>query len=172
LNSHLTKLKNAVEAIIAGQARRKQQAYTRISTNTKHLLESDLAEQSDFGKIDHVTFDFSGDWIAINNDKNRSGSASGLVVLKNSFFLSMFLSSIQDPEFFLPRWMLFDNIEDKGMVQERAWHFQRLVISETEKTKGVCQLIFTTSKIAPELAGSAYVVGRKYTAEKRVLNFH
>jgi hypothetical protein len=171
LNTRLTKLKIFVEAIISGQARRKQQAYSRISSNTKKLLESDLSEHSDFGDIQRVTFDFSGDWIAINDDKNRSGSASGLVVLKNSFFLGMLLSSIQDPEFYLPRWMLFDNIEDKGMVQERAWHFQRTIIREFEKTSGQKQLIFTTSKIAPELASTPYVVGRKYTKARPVLEF-
>ncbi len=171
LNSQLTKLKGVVDAIIAGQARRKMQAYTRVSDNTKRLLENDLPEHSDFGPIAHVTFEFSGDWMAINDDKNRSGSASGLVVMKNSFHLGMLLASVQDSEFFLPRWMLFDNIEDKGMVQERSWHFQRLMIQESEATKVPKQIIFTTSKIAPELADSPYVVGRKYTKLRPVLEF-
>ena len=136
LNSQLTKLKSMVDAITAGQARRKHQAYTRVSDNTKRLLENDLAEHSDFGPISHVTFEFSGDWMAINDDKNWSGSASGLVVMKNSFHLGMLLSSVQDCRFFLPRWMLFDNIEDKGMVQERSWHFQRMMILGSRSHEG------------------------------------
>lgn len=171
LNSKLTRLRNSIEAIIAGQARRKQVAYTRVSDNTKRLLDNDLSEHSDFGQVDHVTFDFSGDWIAINNDKNRFGSASGMVVLKNSFFMGLFLSSLQDQQFNLPRFMLFDNIEDKGMVAERSWNCQRLIIQETAKYKSNHQIIFTTSKIAPELAESEYVVGRKYTRKQPSLEF-
>jgi hypothetical protein len=171
LNGRLTKLKDTIAAIIAGQSRRKMAAYTRISNITKHLLENDLPEQSDFGTIETFTFDFAGDWMAINDDKNRSGSASGIVLLKNSFHLGLLLASVQDAEFFLPRWMLFDNIEDKGMVQERSWHFQRLMISEAEASKLEKQIIFTTSKIAPELAKSKYVVGRKYTKARPVLEF-
>lgn len=58
---------------------------------------------------------------------------------------------------------MFDNIEDKGMVQERSWNFQRLLIDLSKSTPGEHQIIFTTSKIAPELDGSECVVGRKYT---------
>ncbi|MBM1535392.1 hypothetical protein JQU66_18285, partial [Sulfitobacter mediterraneus] len=118
---------------------------------------------SDFDKIDHVGFEFSGDWVAINGDKNRGGSASGMVVLKNSVAAAMLQASLQDPLFNLPRWMMFDNIEDKGMVQERSWNFQRLLIGLSEASKSEHQIIFTTSKIAPELAGSDCVIGRQFT---------
>ena len=67
--------------------------------------------------------------------------------------------------------MLFDNIEDKGMVAERSWNFQRLIIQETAKSKSNHQIIFTTSKIAQELAESGYVVGRKYTRKHPSLEF-
>lgn len=170
LNVEISKLKGSIEALGTQQARRKQRAYTLISSLAKRVLQSDLAEHNDFPELDTVSFNFADDWIAVNGDKNRAGSASGMVVLKNSFMFSLFLASLYDSEFELPRFMILDNIEDKGMVQERAWQFQRNIISFTEEAKTEGQIIFMTSKIAPELAGSKYVVGRAYTAKSKTLN--
>lgn len=163
LNADVARLKAEIEAISRSQDQRKRSAYTMISNEAKALLEEDLEEHSDFEKIDYVNFSFADDWIAINNDKNRAGSASGMVVMKNSFAAATLLSSLSDSRFCLPRWMLFDNIEDKGMVEERSWNFQRLLVKRSLDEKRSHQIIFTTSKIAPEFAGSELVVGRKYT---------
>lgn len=163
LNAKIARLKTSVEAISRQQLSRKQVAYTAISDQTKSFLDEDLEEHSDFGAVTHVSFDFSGDWIAVNGEKNRAGSASGMVILKNSFVAGMLFSSLRDNAFNLPRWMLFDNIEDKGMVEERSWNFQRMLVSRSAAAEVDHQIIFTTSKIAPELAKSDLVVGRKYT---------
>ncbi|EPE94114.1 hypothetical protein [Rhizobium grahamii] len=101
---------------------------------TKALLDQDLQEHSDFGDVQHVSFSFADDWVAINGEKNRRGSASGMVILKNSFALGLLASSLIDKQFKLPRWMLFDNIEDKGMVEERSWNFQRLIVALSEQS--------------------------------------
>jgi hypothetical protein len=146
-----------------------ERLYTAISENTKKLLSQDLEEHSDFGTVNSITFSFSEDWIAINDNKNRVGSASGMVILKNSFLLGLFIAALNDDDFNLPRFILMDNIEDKGMVQERSWNFQRLMIKASEATKKSHQLIFATSKIAPELAGTPLVVGGKYTRERHSL---
>jgi predicted nuclease with TOPRIM domain len=171
LNSALSALKDEIEAITTGQAKRKQVAYTRVSSIAKAILDSDLKEHSDFGKVDYVSFNFAGDWIAVNDDKNRSRSASGMVVLKNSFLVSLLFASIEDQQFNLPRFMLLDNIEDKGMVQERSWNFQHIMVEASTKAKGPHQLIFTTSKISPQLADSPHIVGRKYTKLHPTLEF-
>ena len=170
LNERITRLKDDIKRIEKEQNKRKLTAYSRISDCAKALLEQDLEEHSDFGRIDHVGFEFSGDWVAINGDKNRGGSASGMVVLKNSVAAAMLQASLQDPLFNLPRWMMFDNIEDKGMVQERSWNFQRLLMGLSTASKSQHQIIFTTSKIAPELKDSEAVVGRMYTKMSPSLN--
>src|SRR3546814_15665054 len=90
-----------------------------MSNRTKAVLDKDLQEHSDFGEVANVSFEFSGDWIAINGDKNRAGSASGMVILKNSFAAGMLDAALLDQRFNLPRWMLLDNVEDKGMVEEK-----------------------------------------------------
>lgn len=169
LNLEVTRLKDEIEAIVHSQATRKVQAYSRISSETKALLDRDLQEHSDFGDVTHVSFDFGGDWTAINGDKNRAGSASGMVILKNSFAAGFVISAINSDRFNLPRWMLFDNIEDKGMVEERSWNFQRLLVEASVSAKAPHQIIFTTSKIAPELDSDEFVIGRKYTREGRSL---
>jgi len=66
--------------------------------------------------------------------------------------------------------MLFDNVEDKGMVQERSWNFQRLIARVSSELTTPHQIIFTTSKIAPDLEKSQFVVGRKYTRASPSLN--
>lgn len=170
LNSRVTRLKGEIEAITRTQGKRKREALTLISNRTKALLDKDLREHSDFGKVENVSFEFAGDWIAINGDKNRAGSASGMVILKNSFAAGMLDAALLDKRFNLPRWMLFDNVEDKGMVEERSWNFQRLLVAMSEEAPVPHQIIFTTSKIAPELDGSNLVVGRRYERAARSLN--
>lgn len=170
LNNRITRLKREIESIERSQDRRKQTAYTLVSKQAKRLLDLDMKEHSDFGDIDYVSFSFADDWVAINGEKNRSGSASGMVILKNSFALSMLASALIDPEFKLPRWMLFDNVEDKGMVQERSWNFQRLIAKVSSEMTMPHQIIFTTSKIAPDLDNNQFVVGRKYTRASPSLN--
>jgi len=171
LNSDLSRLKDTITAIEASQRQRKQVAYTEISENAKRILARDLADQSDFGMVEDVSFSFSDDWVAINGDKNRARSASGMVVLKNSFLLATYIASLADPLFGLPRFLLLDNVEDKGMVQERAWNFQHTIVAECEALPVRQQIIFATSKISPNLNKPQYVVGRKYTRENPSLEF-
>tara|TARA_R110002124_G_scaffold8667_1_gene45817 strand:+ start:2544 stop:4487 length:1944 start_codon:yes stop_codon:yes gene_type:complete len=170
LNERISQMKDRIGATEDAQQRRKHVAYTAVSENIKALLAADLTQHSDFGDVQSASFNFAEDWIAINGNKNRVGSASGMVVLKNSFLLSLFMASLSDDKFNLPRFMLMDNIEDKGMVQERSWNFQRLIVQASQATKVDHQIIFSTSKIAPELDNSDFVVGRKYTKQSRTLN--
>jgi transposase len=170
LNERIADMKAKIETTEETQKRRKLVAYTAISENVKALLDQDLAEHNDFGEVSSLSFDFAGDWIAINGDKNRVGSASGMVILKNSFLLGLFMAALADNRFNLPRFIIMDNIEDKGMVQERSWNFQRLICKASENAAVDHQIIFSTSKIAPELDGSPFVVGSKHTKAHRSLN--
>jgi AAA domain len=169
LNAKISELKDQIVAAETSQNTRKRTAYTLIAERLKQTLARDLSEHSDFDNIETVSFSFAEDWIAINGNKNRVGSASGMVVLKNSFLLSLFATSLVDQEFNLPRFLLMDNIEDKGMVQERSWNFQRLIVETSTAAQAKHQIIFSTSKIAPELRDSPMVVGGEYTKLRRTL---
>jgi uncharacterized small protein (DUF1192 family) len=171
LNARMGKLKSEIEVIEAVQRQRKLIAYTAVSDNAKRILDQDLKEHSDFGEVQRVSFDFADDWMAINNDKNRSRSASGMVVLKNSFLLSLYISAIKDLLFNLPRFLMIDNMEDKGMVQPRVWNFQETLLRECQAAAGEQQIIFTTSTLSPALEKPEYVVGRLYTRDHPSLDF-
>ncbi len=163
LNAKISDLKARIDLLEYAQVRRRAVVAELVQKNVKYLLSMDLEQHSDFGEIDTFSFDFSSDLMVVNGDADRVGSASGMVVLKNSFLLSLFMASLEDGEFNLPKFMLMDNIEDKGMVQERSWNFQRLIVEASQASGMDNQIIFTTSKIAPEYEGGDFVVGRKYT---------
>ncbi len=163
INSLITGAVDRIRVLEHAQRSRAMTVARVVEGNMKYLLSMDLEQHSDFGEVDSFAFDFASDLMALNGDPDRVGSASGMVVLKNSFLLALFMASLEDKSFNLPRFMLMDNIEDKGMVQERSWNFQRLIVAASKTSILSNQIIFTTSKIAPELEGSALVVGRKYT---------
>lgn len=171
LNVAIGKLKTRIEATERAQDKRRRSAFTTITDATVRVLKQDLQSHSDFFPVESMSFSFAEDWMAVNGDKNRSRSASGMVILKNSFLVGLYLAALQDHEFLLPRFMLLDNIEDKGMVQDRSWNFQRVMIREVSKSITPHQLIFTTSMLAPELELSGLVVGRKFTRERPSLEF-
>jgi hypothetical protein len=67
--------------------------------------------------------------------------------------------------------MLMDNIEDKGMMEERSQNFQRILVSECDKLTNDYQIIFTTSMIDPDLNKSEYVAGPFYKKGNHTLQF-
>lgn len=169
LAERVSEMKDRIGATEDAQKKRKLSAFTAIAHHWMALVEKDLQDHSDFEGLKNLTFSFPGDWLAVNDNKNRVGSASGMVILKNSFLLGLFKASLYDAQFNLPRFILMDNIEDKGMVQERSWNFQRLIVETSKASPVEHQIIFSTSKIAPELENTPLVVGRKYTKGSRTL---
>lgn len=75
-----------------------------------------------------------------------------------------------DEKFFHPRFLLMDNVEDKGMEDERSHNFQKLIIARPEAAAFEHQIIFTTSTIAPELDISAYTIGPSYDHDHKTLD--
>jgi hypothetical protein len=93
------------------------------------------------------------------------------VIVKNTAILSLLLSATEDPLFYHPRFALFDNIEDKGMEQERSYNFQEIIVRASEAAKIDHQIIFTTSMLNPALNDEKYVIGPHYTHARRTLHF-
>src|SRR5215475_2386660 len=102
-------------------------------------------------------------------DGKMNFAESSNVVLKNSAILSLFLGACYDLEFWHPKFLLMDNIEDKGMEQERSHNYQRLIVEESKKVKFQHQIIFTTSMMNPELENKGLTVGPKYTRQNKTL---
>ena len=74
-----------------------------------------------------------------------------------------------DADFYHPRFLLMDNIEDKGMEQKRSHNFQDIIVNASKSAKYDHQIIFTTSMFNPELEDEEYVIGPYYTHDMRTL---
>lgn len=163
-------LRNEIEALELARDKRRRQVKTRVSEQTKRVLEMDLEEHNDFEELENFDFSFEDDWFAINGDPNITTSASGMVVVKNSLFIGLLLSSLQDQQMRYPRMLLLDNVEDKGMVGDRVRNFQKVIADLMDKESQSHQIILTTSTLNPELEREDYIVGPEYTKENRTLN--
>ena len=164
------KLRNEIEALELARDKRRRQVKTRISEQTKRVLEMDLEEHNDFEELENFDFSFEDDWFAINGDPNITTSASGMVVVKNSLFIGLLLSSLQDQQMRYPRMLLLDNVEDKGMFGDRVRNFQKVIADLMDDESQPHQIILTTSTLNPELEREDYIVGPEYTKENRTLN--
>jgi hypothetical protein len=85
------------------------------------------------------------------------------VYLKNCVHFAIAFASLDLDFFRYPRLILCDNMEDKGMEEERSHNFQRKIVELSNKYSLSHQIIFTTSMIAPELDSTLYCIGDKYT---------
>ena len=91
------------------------------------------------------------------------------MILKNTAILSLLLAAVQDLKFYHPRFVLVDNIEDKGMEQVRSHNYQEIVVRGSEAAKLEHQIIFTTSMLNPALDDNKYVIGPHYTQKNQTL---
>ena len=167
LNARISKLRDEIAAIVGAQDRRKRESYTHIANLTLDYLHRDTGAQEDFVEAKSVKFSFGDDTVLVDDKANFA--ASSLVILKNSFHLAMFAASLSDSRFLLPRFIMFDNIEDKGMRPDRSANFQNIICNVSAESKTRHQVIFTTSMVDPHLEASNLVVGPAYTKEYRTL---
>lgn len=167
LNEQLTKLKEEIEKIEFQQQKRRSVVYNLVSTRGLSILQKD-PWQPEFGTARFLDFSFEKDLMSLDGDSNFSASSN--VVLKNSLMLGLLEASLQDPKFYLPRFMLMDNVEDKGMKEERSQNFQDLMLLVSQASKTPHQIIYTTSMISPKLNTDEFVIGGEYSRERKTLN--
>lgn len=169
LNKDISRLQDEIESIKQELSSRKEIAYNEIANLTADLLKMDLDREAEFKFVDKVSFNFGDDDISVDGKSNFS--ASSMVYLKNSFHFAMFWASLKKEFLNYPRFIIFDNIEDKGMELERSHNFQRKIVELSESNEVEHQIIFATSMIADELEDDKYTVGRFYTNDKKSLEF-
>lgn len=167
IQSEINNLKDRKQALERQAGKRRATALTKISDIAVSLLKADFKRQEEFEDSTHVEINFENDSMSVDGKANFAESSN--VFLKNTAIFSMFLSSGTDKNFFHPRFLLMDNIEDKGMEQERSHLFQRLIVERATEIKVPYQVIFTTSMMNPELELDDYVIGPAYTREKKSL---
>jgi hypothetical protein len=169
LQNELNTVKDEIErkvATIENELKRKKR---ELSSLTKTILRADSDHEEIFIMGNTVDFDFGEDKVSI--DDRVLFSASSMVYLKNAFRLAMLEASCIDKSYLYPRFLLMDNIEDKGMEPQRSHLFQHEIIRVSSKIEIPHQIIFTTSMIDPTLDDSAFCVGIKYDDKNKSLNF-
>jgi hypothetical protein len=165
LEQEIDALKYSISVITKEQIKLKRDTLNSIEKKGIHLLNNDLRRQKDFYQAKEFQIDFRNN-LAFISDKDAKYSASSSFYLKTSARFSLFLASLQIEKMRYPRFIFCDNMEDKGIEKERAQNFQRILITETEKSDSEnYQMIYTTSFIPDEFNNDKYCVGQFYTEE-------
>jgi hypothetical protein len=151
----------------AEQHRRLQSAFALIQSFALRLLHSDLGRQPEFQTGKHIELDFEKNTFSLDNENNFSESSN--VYLKNSVRFAIFFASLGKDFFRYPRFILCDNIEDKGMEPMRSQSFQNEIVKISSESEVRHQIIITTSMISPELDNSDLCVGEFYTETSKTL---
>lgn len=160
-------LESEIERLEAKQVSEVYRKKKRLSEITLELVRADNDHEEIFVEGQKIEFDFAEDWVTI--DERALFSASSMVYLKNAFRLALLKASCEDQSFLYPRFLLMDNVEDKGMEEARSQLFQREIVKLSENLDVEHQIIFTTSMIDPQLNKSAYCVGDFYDDQNKTL---
>ena len=165
----INEIQEKLDEVSSLQESRYLSVYSSIESKTKDLLMLDGGYESAFDDPEEIIFDFAKDKMFVNG--RSKFSASSMVVMKNSIRFSIFSQAADDSYSRFPNLILMDNIEDKGMREERSQNFQRQMVSVCETINEDFQLIYTTSMIADELEGTTMCVGPFYPKGSHTLSF-
>ena len=166
---NITVLEEQLALLEALTKNRHDFVYSSIEDIATDILHKDGGYENAFESVDDVVFDFARDKMLVNG--RSKFSASSMVVMKNAIRIAVYLHCINDEGSRLPRFLLLDNIEDKGMTVPRSQNFQRQIVAMCDELEKDYQLIFTTSMIDPDLDKSEYVVGPHYKKGEHTLTF-
>ncbi|RYY28384.1 MAG: hypothetical protein EOP62_04095 [Sphingomonadales bacterium] len=158
-----------IDSLRMASGGRVTQAMGLVGTMTKELLKQDLKRQEEFADPRQVTVDFEDDAILVDGKLNFAESSN--VVLKNAVILALLGAAASDEKFYHPRFLLMDNVEDKGMEQVRSYNFQKMIVELSKQVHLTHQIIFTTSMPNPALDLEHLAIGPHYTEHYRTLNF-
>ncbi|MBI5539786.1 MAG: AAA family ATPase [Bacteroidia bacterium] len=173
LKSGVDRLNHETNRLEELQRTKGTKAYSVIQKYALQLLKGDGEYEEKFKDGRQVTVDFARNTFFLDN-RNRF-SASSMVLLKNSVRFAIFFASLNLDYFRFPKFIICDNVEDKGMVEERSKNFQKKVVeiasSDDFKDKEF-QIIMTTSMIAEELNIPKYTIGAFYDKHNKTLKFN
>jgi len=139
-----------------------------ISKSVRDILMNDILVEEAFKNPRNVEIHFDKNKILV--DGNSKFSASSEVILKNALYLSLFKLSLNSDVVNFPRFLLLDNIEDKGMTPERSHNLQKIIYEISKNGKTSHQIIFTTSMISSDLEIPELCVGPLYDRHNKTLS--
>lgn len=154
------------------QKSKAQVAFEKIQSYTIELLKGDGHYETYFENAKKLEVSFTKNSFFLDG-RNRF-SASSMVLLKNCVRFAIFFASIELDFFRYPKFILCDNVEDKGMEEPRSKNFQKNIVklAESAKFKGKdLQMIFSTSMINSQLDIQQYTIGEFYDENNKTLKF-
>ncbi len=169
IQNEFNTLSDVVKGLEANLEREMNSKRRVISNFAMSIIQADVNHEEAFNNAKSIEFDFGEDRVSVDN--RVLFSASSMVYLKNAFRLALFQASCTDPTYLYPRFLIMDNVEDKGMEPQRSHIFQHEIIRVSLEIEIPHQIIFTTSMIASDLDGSEYCVGDFYHDENKSLKF-
>jgi len=169
LRSEIARLEGFLRDRRSRQDSRREQATARIEHYALMLLRHDLPREDFFQSATAVEVDFSKNTFAVNG--RNQFSASSIIYLKNCVHFAIFFASLELPFMRYPRFILCDNMEDKGMEEARSRNFQKQVVALSQGSDVEHQIVFTTSMIDPSLNTPGLCVGREYSPASKSLKF-
>lgn len=134
-----------------------------------YLLKHDELRQTEFQSADDFTIDYKQNIAYISNQYIKLSASSGFY-LKLSARFAIFLASLKNSAMRFPRLLFSDNMEDKGMEENRSKNFQRTIIKYLQEIgNDNYQLIYATSMCADEYDNDQYTIGEKYSENNKSL---
>lgn len=164
-----SKLTRFIEAKISILKQKRRKIDKNVSETGIYLLKHDELRQMEFQSADDFTIDYKQNIAYISNQYIKLSASSGFY-LKMAARFAIFLASLKDSAMRYPRLLFSDNMEDKGMEEDRAKNFQRTIIKYLQEIgNDNYQLIYATSMCADEYDNEQYAVGEKYTENNKSL---
>lgn len=169
LGDSLNRLRSHLGDMEQARIKRRQEVESKIVDLTVNALHRDLPMEEGFQDSQVVEFDFGLNRLSV--DGRTRFSASSSTYLKNAFLFSLFELSLIDREVRWPRFIVLDNVEDKGMQPKRSANFQEYVVERAGQYDVEHQIFLTTSMISPNLENSVMCVGPHYDENNKTLQF-
>lgn len=170
LEAEYDKLKQRESGLNRQAEHRRTKAFSEISEIGASILRDDLeGRQDEFKRAQAMKVNFADDAVFVDGKINFAESSN--VFLKNTAIVSILLAAGMDTDFFHPRFLLLDNIEDKGMEVVRSHLFQEVLVKRATEIEVPYQIIFTTSMMNPRLELQEYTIGPAYSKNQRTLKF-
>ena len=166
LGLELAALEEKIKTLENQREQKRNKIYSKINDFTVELIHNDPSNELE--NVDHISFDFARDELFTPN--KTSPAASTGCYLKNAFFFSIFLTSLhKDLDVRYPRFIILDNVEDKGLETNRIQQFHRDVIERSKNSQVEHQIIITARSevVTDEIRNSDMIVGEEYNTMQR-----
>lgn len=142
-----------------------------IRDNGLCLLKNDQARQDEFGSATSLTLDY-GQNIIYLDDGHTKLSASSSFYLKMAARFAFFLASVQVDSMMYPRFFLSDNMEDKGMEENRSRNFQNILVRRLKDLEEKKKLENKSLNLEPCAVGHEHLMNRSNEANNLEPSYH